>query len=173
MAKHYALRDRTGRLFYDDLYQAGALALLETIRRKGTSDFAWIYAKQTIHSGFDKAIRAKDVTGPKSAKKPVKPWRIIYFRDAKYDNSSGSEVDDYGFTIDDVRHFTPTDTQLSVSLEWALSQLKEREALAVRLRFIGDLTPAEMATELGVSRQAAEQTLSKALDKLRKLLNRR
>jgi RNA polymerase sigma factor (sigma-70 family) len=49
-----------------------------------------------------------------------------------------------------------------------LDVLSERERAAVILRFVDDLTVAQVATELGVSTRAAESTLSRALARLRR-----
>jgi RNA polymerase sigma-70 factor, ECF subfamily len=49
-----------------------------------------------------------------------------------------------------------------------LETLSERERAAVVLRFVDDLTVAEVAAELGVSTRAAESTLSRALSRLRR-----
>lgn len=54
------------------------------------------------------------------------------------------------------------------ALPTMLDALTDQERAAVVLRFVDDLTVAQVAAELGVSTRAAESTLSRALARLRR-----
>jgi RNA polymerase sigma factor (sigma-70 family) len=58
--------------------------------------------------------------------------------------------------------------QLGMFMEVACRTLSPRELLALQLRYVLEMTPSEIAAELGVSRSTARNVLSKALEKLRR-----
>jgi RNA polymerase sigma-70 factor, ECF subfamily len=63
--------------------------------------------------------------------------------------------------------------ELSDEIRWALAQLPERQAEVVCLRYLGELSYEEISTELHISVRHTGVILSRAREKLRKLLTER
>ena len=71
----------------------------------------------------------------------------------------GSE--DHGFEL----------TELRIALGPAMAALSEREQMIVSLRFYGNRTQAEIAEQIGISQMHVSRLLTKALQKLRRLMD--
>jgi RNA polymerase sigma factor (sigma-70 family) len=62
------------------------------------------------------------------------------------------------------------DPELSVHLDDALSQLRAKETTAVAMRYLQDKPLGDVATAMGISRDAAQKVVARSLLKLRRIL---
>jgi RNA polymerase sigma-70 factor (ECF subfamily) len=61
--------------------------------------------------------------------------------------------------------------ELAERLRWAITKLPDREANVLSLRYLGEMTNAEIASTLGITAGAVGVALHKARAKLRELLS--
>lgn len=82
------------------------------------------------------------------------------------------ETGEEGFTLENVLTDTATEEQLleRIALNQAISNLPEREALVIRLRYFHGLTQDRVAKILGVSQVQVSRIEKKALGRLRDMI---
>lgn len=129
-------------------------------------------AEDLTQETFMRALKAWPRFDPERSQ--PRSWLLVIARNTYIDSRRRASarpetVSDEGFdpvAADAVEGNFGPDPELAA----ALQQLKRREREAIALRFGGDLTTAEVAEVLGITVANAQQVLSRALRRLRALI---
>ncbi|MGI9557921.1 MAG: RNA polymerase sigma factor [Solirubrobacterales bacterium] len=123
---------------------------------------------------FERALKAWHRFDPDRGE--LRPWLLRIARNTyiDYRRRQGSRPRIAADSLDEMGDppELPTGAEIALdpALAKALSQLSTREREAIALRFGGDLRTADVAQVLGVSTANAQQILSRALRRLRSIL---
>lgn len=131
-------------------------------------------AEDLTQATFERALRAWSRYDPRRG--PVGPWLLRIAANLLVDHHRRDRHDLYDEVDERLLPSTPGPEEIfdgSAELLIALAQLGEREREVVALRYGGDLTGPEIAAILGLSLANVQQICSRALRRLRGLLDDR
>jgi RNA polymerase sigma factor FliA len=168
------LRKLPANVCRDDLISAGVFGLMDALRKNGGSEgpaFEW-YARIRIRGAIVDALRQQDWL----------PRRVRWAVSSGQDKGSATAVvslDDMAageqsMAMVDEKAVNPSEqaeaNDTRKRLEWAVSQLPDRERLIVSMHYFDGVLFKEIGALLGVSEPRISQLHARAMEKLRACL---